>query len=120
MRARALVAIGFLAALTAIAVTGCAAGADGSGAPAPIGVATGPAANRPAANRPAASAAGCAADAYRAIRAGRRLTSVPAACQALTPGERNLAVGLAIRMASGTGSKSARRRQAGTAAVPVL
>jgi len=114
VRARALVAVGFLAVLTAIAVTGCAAGADGSGAPAPIGVATGP-----AANRPAASAAACAADAYRAIRARRRLTSVPAACQALTPGERNLAVGLAIRMASGTGGKSAWRRQARAAAADV-
>ncbi len=114
MRARALIAVGFLAALTAVAVTACAAGAGRSGAPAPIGVATGP-----AANRPAASAAACAADAYRAIRARRRLTSVPAACQALTPGERNLAVGLAIRMASGTGGKSAWRRQAGAAAADV-
>ena len=114
MRARALVAVGFLAALTAIAVTGCAVGAGGSGAPAPIAVATGP-----AANRPAASAAGCTTDAYRAIRARRRLTSVPAACQALTPSQRNGAVGLAIRMASGTGCKSAWRRQAGAAAADV-
>ena len=114
MRARALVAVGFLAALTAVAVTGCAVGTGGSGAPAPIGVATGP-----AANRPAASAAGCTADAYRAIRARRRLTSVPAECQALTPSQRNVAVGLAIRMASGTGGKSARRRQAAAAAAYV-
>ena len=73
MRIRALVAVGFLAALTAVAVTGCAVGTGGSGAPAPIGVATGP-----AANRPAASAAGCTTDAYRAIRARSRLTRLAA------------------------------------------
>jgi manganese efflux pump family protein len=113
VRARALVAVGFLAALTAVAVTGCAIGTGGSGA-APIGVAAGP-----AASRPAASAAGCATDAYRAIRARRRLTSAPAECRALTPSQRNVAVGLAIRMASATGGKSAWRRQAGAAAAYV-
>ena len=66
--------------------------------------------------RPARGAAGCAADAYRAIRAHERLTSVPSAWQALTPGQRNVSVGLAIRMASGTGSKSAWRRQTRAAA----
>jgi hypothetical protein len=106
MRARALLASGFLMALTALAVSGCANGAGGSAS----GLAT---------NRPADSAAGCTTDAYRAIRAHERLTRVPAACQALTLGQRNEAVGLAIRMASGTGSKSARRRQAGTAAAYV-
>jgi hypothetical protein len=114
VRARALVAVGFLAALTAVAVTGCAVGTGGSGASAPIGVATGP-----AANRPAVRSAGCTADAYRAVRARRRLTSVPAECRALTPSQRNGAVGLAIRMASGTGGKSAWRRQAGAAAAYV-
>ena len=107
MRARALVASGFLVALTAVAVSGCAIGGGGS--------ASALAANRP----PADSAAGCTADAYRAIRAHERLTRVPASCQALTPSQRNGAVALAIRMASGTGSKSAWRRQAGTAAAYV-
>jgi hypothetical protein len=104
VRARALVAGGFLVALTAIAVSGCAIGTGGS-------------ASAPAATRPAHSTAGCAAFAYHAIRAHERLTRVPAACQALTPGQRNVAVGLAIRMASGTGSKSVWRGQAGAAAV---
>jgi hypothetical protein len=106
MRARALLAGGFLMALTALAVSGCANGAAGSAS----GLAT---------NRPADSAAGCATYAYRAIRAHERLTRVPAPCQALTLGQRNEAVGLAIRMASGTGSKSVRRRQAGTVAAYV-
>ncbi len=106
MRAKALVACGFLAALAAIAVSGCAFGAGGS-------------ASGPATNRPADSAAGCTTDAYRAIRAHERLTRVPAPCQALALSQRDEAVGLAIRMASGTGSKSVRRRRAGTAAAYV-
>ena len=69
--------------------------------------------------RAADSAVGCTAYAYRAIRAHERLTRVPAICQALTPSQRNGAVGLAIRMASGTGSKSVWRRQAGAAAAYV-
>ncbi len=76
-------------------------------------------ASAPAAHRPAHSEAGCADDAYRAIRARERLTSVPAECQALTPGQRNVAVGLAIKMASGTGSKSIWRRQTAAAAADV-
>jgi len=103
VRAKALVAGGFLAALAAIAVSGCATGAGGS-------------ASALAASRPAPGAAGCAADAYRAIRAHERLTGVPAACQALTPGQRNVAAGLAIRVAAGTGSKSIWRRQTRAAA----
>ena len=103
MRAKALGAGGFLVVLAAIAVSGCAIGTVAS-------------ASAPAANGQAHGAAGCAADAYRAIRAHQRLTSVPAACQPLTPGQRNVAVGLAIRMASGTGSKSVRRRQTRAAA----
>ena len=93
MRVRALVAGGFLVALTAIAVSGCAVGSGGS-------------ASALATNRPADTATGCTTYAYRAIRAHERLTTVPAACRALTPSQRNEAVGLAIRMASGTGSKS--------------
>ena len=93
-------------ALTAIAASGCAIGGGGS-------------ASALATNRPADSAAGCTTYAYRAIRAHERLTRVPASCQALTPSQRNGAVALAIRMASGTGSKSAWRRQAGAAAAYV-
>jgi hypothetical protein len=92
-----------MVALAAIAVSGCALGTGGS-------------ASALAANGSADGAAGCAADAYRAIRAHERLTSAPAACQALTPGQPNVAVGLAIRMASGTGSKSVWRRQTRAAA----
>ena len=92
--------------LTATAASGCATGGGGS-------------ASALATNRPADSAAGCTAYAYRAIRAHDRLTTVPATCQALTPSQRNGAVALAIRMASGTGSKSAWRRQARAAAAYV-
>jgi hypothetical protein len=106
MRARVLVAGGFLAGLTAIAASGCAVGGGGL-------------ASAPTASGPAASTAGCATSAYRAIRAHERLTRVPTACQALTPSQRNVAAGLAIRMASGTGSKSRWRSQAGTAAAYV-
>jgi hypothetical protein len=106
VRAKALIAGGLLAALTAIVVSGCAAG-------------TGRSASAPAAKSAAGSAAGCTTDAYRSIRAHQRLASVPAACRALTPSQRNEAVGLAIRMASGTGSKSEWRRQASAAAAYV-
>jgi hypothetical protein len=110
VRARALIAGGLLAALTAIAVGGCAVDTGGSASAL---------ATKSASNSPADSAAGCTTYAYRSIRAHERLASVPAACQALTPGQRNVAVGLAIRMASGTGSKSVWRRQAGAAAAYV-
>jgi hypothetical protein len=106
MRARVLVAGGFLAGLAAIAASGCAVGAGGL-------------ASAPTASGPAASTAGCATSAYRAIRAHERLTRVPTACRALTPSQRNVAAGLAIRMASGTGSKSLWRSQAGIAAAYV-
>ncbi|HEX4287784.1 MAG TPA: hypothetical protein VH021_02645, partial [Trebonia sp.] len=110
MRAKALIAGGLLAALTAIVVSGCAAG---TGDPASASAA------KSAASSPAGSTAGCTIDAYRSIRAHQRLASVPAACRALTPSQRNEAVGLAIRMASGTGSKSEWRRQARAAAAYV-
>jgi hypothetical protein len=110
VRAKALIAGGLLAALTAIVVSGCAAG-TGDPASAP--------AAKSAASSPAGSTAGCTTDAYRSIRARQRLASVPAACRALTPSQRNEAVGLAIRMASGTGSKSEWRRQARAAAAYV-
>ena len=104
MQAKALIAGGLLAALAAIVVTGCAASTGGS-------------ASAPAAKSAASSsAAACTTDAYRSIRAHQRLATVPAACRALTPSQRNEAVGLAIRMASGTGSKSVWRRQAKAAA----
>ena len=92
--------------LTAIAVSGCAVGAGRS-------------ARAPTASRSASTAAGCTTYAYRAIRAHERITTVPAPCRALTPSQRNEAVALAIRMASGTGPKSVWRRQAGAAAAYV-
>jgi hypothetical protein len=106
VRVRALVVGGFLMGLTAIAVSGCAVGAGGS-------------ARAPTTSRPASTAAGCTTYAYRAIRAHERITTVPAPCRALTPSQRNEAVALAIRMASGTGPKSVWRRQAGAAAAYV-
>lgn len=109
MLAKALIAGGLLAALTAIVVSGCAAGTGGSAsAPAPKSASSSP-----------AGSAGCTTNAYRSIRAHERLTRVPPACRALTPGQRNEAFSLAIRMASGTGSKSEWRRQARAAAAYV-
>ena len=62
------------------------------------------------------SVAACTAYAYQAIRAHVRITGVPAACRALSPGEVSFAATTAIRMASGTGTKSAVRKRAGEAA----
>jgi hypothetical protein len=98
VRATVLLAGGFLAALTVVAAGGCAVAVSGS----------------PASPRSSgASAAGCTADAISAIRARRHLTGVPAACQGLSPSQRNAAVGLAIRLVSASASKSVTRRRAG-------
>jgi hypothetical protein len=107
VRAKALIAGGLLAAFTAIVVSGCAAGTGRAASSAPE--------TKSASNGPAA----CTTDAYQAIRARQRLTRVPAACQDLDASQRSAAVGLAIRMASGSGTKSMRRRQAGAAAAYV-
>lgn len=61
------------------------------------------------------NAAACTAYALQAIRAHVRITGIPAACRGLSPGQVSLAASKAIRMAAGTGTKSAVRRRAGTA-----
>jgi len=94
MRASVLFAGGFLAMLAVLSVSGCAAstGTSGSGE------------------------AACAAGAYQAIRAHDRLAGVPSACHGLGRSQLNAAASVAIRIASGHGSKSARRTRAGMAA----
>jgi len=94
MRAGMLFASGSLAVIAALSVSGCAAS---------VGV-------------PRSTEAGCAAAAGDAIRAHERLASVPAACHGLGRSQLNIAAGLAIKIASGDGSKSASRRRAGVAA----
>jgi hypothetical protein len=59
---------------------------------------------------------GCTAYAYAAIKRRTVITATPAACEGLTPSQVNQAVGTAIRMTLGNGTKSARRKQAGAAA----
>ncbi len=58
----------------------------------------------------------CTAYAYAAIEGHTVITATPVACEGLTRSQVNLAVGAAIRMALGKGTKSARRKQAGAAA----
>jgi hypothetical protein len=94
MRGNVLFAGGVLTVLAAVSVSGCAAGTGTS----------------------RGSEAACAAGAYQAIRAHERLAGVPSACRGLGPGQLNAAASVAIRIASGHGSKSARRSHAGIAA----
>lgn len=114
-----------LAAVTALSVSGVA----GSGtvpARAPVAAATAGTAQRAttvavavgsghAGTGPGGNAAACTAYAYQAIRAHVRITGIPAACRGLSPGQVSLAASTAIRMAAGTGTKSAVRRRAGSA-----
>ena len=62
------------------------------------------------------SVAACTAYADQAIRSRVRVTGIPAACRGLSPGEISFAASTAIRIASGTGTKSAVRKRAGEAA----
>jgi hypothetical protein len=59
---------------------------------------------------------GCTAYAYRAIQRHQLVTAVPAACGGLSREQVNQAASTAIRLASGSGPKSAWRNQAGLAA----
>jgi hypothetical protein len=77
------------------------------------------------ADRVSGSPQACTAYAYAAIEGHTVITATPAACEGLTRSQVNLAVGAAIRMTLGIGSrpagrkqgsKSAIRRQAGAAA----
>jgi hypothetical protein len=94
MRANALFAGGFLAVLAVLFVSGCAASTGTSGG----------------------GESACAAGAYQAIRAHDRLTGVPSACQGLVRSQLNAAASVAIKIAAGHGTKSARRARAGIAA----
>jgi hypothetical protein len=94
MRAGMLFAVRWIAVIAALAVSGCAAS---------VGV-------------PRSTEAGCAAAAIAAIRAHERLTGAPAACHGLGRSQIDAAASVAIRIASGHGSKSAWRRRAGVAA----
>ena len=58
----------------------------------------------------------CTAYAYHAIQVHQVVTAVPAACGGLTRAQVNQAASTAIRLASGSGPKSAWRAQAGVAA----
>jgi hypothetical protein len=65
---------------------------------------------------PGGSVRACAAYAYRAIERQQAVTGRPAACAGLSRAEVNQAASTAIRQASGSGPKSAWRKQAGAAA----
>ena len=58
----------------------------------------------------------CTAFAYAAIEGHTVITATPAACAGLTRAQVNQAMGTAIRMTLASGTKSARRKQAGAAA----
>jgi hypothetical protein len=58
----------------------------------------------------------CVAYAYAAIERQQPITATPAACQGLSRAQVNQAASTAIRMSLTSGTKSARRRQAGAAA----
>jgi hypothetical protein len=59
----------------------------------------------------------CTAYAHAAIEAHTVITATPPACEGLTSTQVNQAMGTAIRMTLGNGTKSARRKQAAAAAV---
>jgi len=86
----------------ALALAGCAAqaGTARGAAPAPAG----------------GTVRACAAYAYRAIERHQAVTGMPAACAGLSRAQVNQAASTAIRQASGSGPKSAWRKQAGLAA----
>jgi hypothetical protein len=69
-----------------------------------------------AADQVSGSPQACTAYAYAAIEGHTVITATPAVCEGLTPSQVNQAVGTAIRMTLGNGTKSARRKQAGAAA----
>jgi hypothetical protein len=70
-----------------------------------------------AADQVSGSPQACTAYAYAAIEGHMVITATPAACEGLTRPQVNQAVGTAIRMTLAKGTKSARRKQAGAAAV---
>jgi hypothetical protein len=110
-----LFAGGILGALTAVSVGGFLAGGAASASTTAVVRVAGTGAT--ALEDPSGgSIAACTAYAYSAIRARVRVTGVPADCRRLSPGQVSFAASTAIRMASGSGTKSAVRRRAGQAA----
>jgi hypothetical protein len=91
-----------------------------AGTPAGPAPATGIAPPFTAATLTAAEARGslqaCVAYAYAAIERRQLITATPAACRGLSRAQVNQAASTAIRMSLTSGTKSARRRQAGAAA----
>ncbi len=91
-----------------------------AGLPAGPAPATGIAPPFTAATLTAADARGslraCVAYAYAAIERQQLITATPAACRGLSRAQVNQAAGTAIRMSLTSGTKSARRKQAGAAA----
>ena len=91
-----------------------------AGSPAGPAPATGIAPPFTAATLTAADARGslraCVAYAYAAIERHQLITATPAACRGLSRAQVNQAAGTAIRMSLTSGTKSARRKQAGVAA----
>jgi hypothetical protein len=91
-----------------------------AGSPAGPAPATGIAPPFTAATLTAADARGslqaCVAYAYAAIERQQLITATPAACRGLSRAQVNQAAGTAIRMSLTSGTKSARRKQAGAAA----
>jgi hypothetical protein len=115
MRALTLLAGGILAALAVVSAGGFAA-AGAASASETAAARPGGAVAKATATDAGGSIAACTTYAYQAIRARVRVTGVPAACRGLSPGQVSFAASTAIRMASGTGAKSAVRRRAGEAA----
>jgi hypothetical protein len=114
MRAITLFAGWILGALAVVSVGGLVAGGTASASTTAVVRAAGPEAAA-LGDSGGGSVAACTAYAYQAIRAHIRITGVPAACRGLSPGEVSFAATTAIRMASGTGTKSAVRKRAGEA-----
>jgi len=118
MRALTLFAGRILATLAVICVVGLATGGAASASETAVLRAGGTqaAATVTATADAGGSVAACTEYAYQAIRARMRVTGIPVACQGLSPGEVSFAASTAIRMAAGSGTKSAVRRRAGQAA----
>jgi hypothetical protein len=116
MRALTLFAGWILAALAVIYVAGLATGGAASASETAVVRAGGTAATATVTAAPGGSVAACTDYAYQAIRARVRVTGIPAACRGLSPGQVSFAASTAIRIASGSGTKSAVRKRAGEAA----
>ena len=84
-----------------------------------VGIASRAAGVTRAADRVNGSPGTCVSYLYAAIERQEVISATPAGCRGLSRGQVNQAVSTAIRMSLKSGSKSARRRQAGVAAASV-